>query len=122
MGSCWKCIIKLENVLYHIVVRLRKELIPCNVCTLEFPFVAPVLCENDVIMHLCVSHWPGRTEQNWKGKQDSQSLEFTLQKTKMRFVNFFPADEFSPGQGKNQTGTKAGPLVGRSIILNDSDW
>ena len=121
MGSCWKCVIRLENVLYHIVVRLRKELIPCTVCTLEFPFVAPVLCENDVIMHLCVSHWPGRTEQNWRGKQDSQSLEFTLQKTKMRFVNFFPADEFSPSQDKNQTGTKAGPLVGRSIILNDSD-
>ena len=39
----------------------------------------------------------------------------------MRFVNFFPADEFSTGQGKNQTGTKAGPLVSRNIILNDSD-
>ena len=73
MRSCWKCIIKLENVLYHIVVRLWKELIPRNVCTLAFPFAAPVLCGNDVIMHLCVSHWPGRTEQNWKGKQDSQS-------------------------------------------------
>ena len=121
MGSCWKCVIKLENALYHTVVRLRKELIPREVCTLEFPFVAPVLCGNDVIMHLCASHWPGRTEQNWKGKQDSQGLEFTLQKTKMRFVNFSPADEFSPGQGQNQTVTKAGPLVNRSITVNDSD-
>ena len=72
MRSCWKCIIKLENVLYHIVVRLRKELIPRNVCTLAFPFAAPVLCGNDVIMHLYVQMQkavlPGNEFADWPGQ------------------------------------------------------